>query len=60
MANYNVTLTSKMANASVSGTVVTADTQQAAQKAANLQAAEKSHADFNKAWDWKASVTPAA
>lgn len=57
MATYNVSITSKKANATVAGTQVTADTQQAAQKLANGQAAALSSADTQAAWDWRATIT---
>ena len=57
MANYKVTLSSSQANKSEAGQNVTADTVQAAQKAANGQAAQYAHNDHLGAWDWKATVT---
>jgi hypothetical protein len=57
MATYNVLIKSVKANASVTGTQVTANTQQDAQKLANQQAALMAHKDQQGAWDWKATVT---
>ena len=57
MTTYNVSIASRKANVTVAGTQVTADTEQAAQKAANLQAAELSHQDHQAAWDWRATIT---
>ena len=59
MTTYNVSIASRKANVTVAGTQVTADTEQAAQKAANLQAAELSHQDHQAAWDWRATITAA-
>jgi hypothetical protein len=59
MANYKVTLSSSQANKSEAGQNVTADTVQAAQKAANLQAAQKCHVEYENVADWKATITPA-
>jgi hypothetical protein len=59
MANYNVSLASKMANLTITGTQVTGNTTQEAQKAANYQAAKYNHVDYKQAWDWKATITSA-
>ena len=60
MATYNVSISSVQKNQTIAGTPVTADTQQAAQKAANGQAAQYAHNDHLGAWDWKATITKTA
>jgi hypothetical protein len=58
MTTYNVTITSKMANLTVAGNAITtAETVQAAQKEANLQAALLSRQEQDHACDWKATIT---
>jgi hypothetical protein len=57
MTIYNVSITSAVAEQTVEGAQVSADTVEAALKEANAQAAVLAHQDHQGAWDWKATVT---